>query len=600
VGSSIVARALDSFDAGRPPSAKDVDKTLRRLREKAGVSDTARAWADSVRAELPHRMLAERRLEQARKTMKDVVSRLKRGEPAANVAARIRGSATSFESYRGEPPQAPRLVEGALLDSLYGLRAGAVLGPFVARDSVFAVRADRVDLDFTPPFEAVRAEARAAAVAAKRAAAEREAEGYFASHRQEYLTAPRWIFDYVFFRKASADSVDVSQDSIEAYYRAHPLEFTQPSRARVRHILVSFRASEGPAARDAARQEAAAVRKRLLGGDDFGVVAKEVSDDPGSASRGGDLGEITRGTVVKEFGDAAFTLPLGELSGLVETQYGFHVLAVETRTPDRLRPLPECQAEIRGILGAADADSLARTRAEAFAAAASRPGAAFDSLAAPDGGARRSAPLGAGESLGDIGRVPSLERSIGSLPDGGVTREPIAIPDGYLVARRVSGVAPEEAPFAAVRERVVTDFQAELRRGIADSLNARFVPAVQAGADLDSLFLVFGGLRVSKEFSRSGPIPDFTRDPSIARDSTYLSRVFSSRAGAVLPPLRGTGATLYAEVDSLIFLPKSEFAKRRDTLLHEMIDQRIEAWTARLRSRASIRITRPDIRPLLG
>jgi parvulin-like peptidyl-prolyl isomerase len=600
VVADLVTRPIASFPAGKAPSSKDVKKALDRARKEAGVSDTALAWMDSVRAALPSRIESERRLDAATKKMKDAAKRLKKGDPVGRVAAKEHADAATLTAYRGEPPTAPRLVEGALLDSLYALRPGTVVGPLVVRDTIFVARVDSIDLRFTPPFEAVRADAREAALATKRSALESLAEGYFQEHRDDYLTPRRWVLDYVFFRRARPESVQVPEDSILAYYKAHPLEFTVPGRAQVRHILIAYQASQGPAARRAARKKALAARKRVLAGEDFGAVAKAMSDDPTTASKGGELGEITRGTVVKEFGDAAFTLPIGKVSDPVETQYGFHILLVENRKPARLRPIEECREEIRGVLASAYADSAADSAAESFARAAAAPGANFDSLASTRGGAKRSPPVSAGEPLGDLGKVPGLQKVIGPLPDGGVTPAPIAMDDGYLVARRVREIPPTNASFAEAKERVIADYQAQRRRAIADSLNPRYTAAVQAGASLDSLFLPFGGLRASKPFSRFGPIPDLVRDPAIARDSTYLARVFSSHPGAVLPTLRGGTGTLYSELDSLSVLPASEFSKRREALLHEIVDERVEAWTDRLRSRAEIQIDRKDIAALLS
>jgi hypothetical protein len=134
---------------------------------------------------------------------------------------------------------------------------------------------------------------------------------------------------------------------------------------------------------------------------------------------------------------------------------------------------------------------------------------------------------------------------------------------------------------------------------MSDSLDRILRPAFEAGADPESLFMPVGGLRYSRQFGREGPIPDLTRDMTLARDSTYLSRVFATPPGGRLAPLTGNLGTLYAVVDTVIVLPPSEFAKHRDALLHELVDERVEAWTARLRSKAPIRIHRKDLRALL-
>lgn len=597
---SWVARGLDSFDAGRAPNAKDVEKRLAKLRHDLRLPDTSRAWMDSARAGIPDLIRRERRLAAGVRIFRDIDSRLKKGEAPGRVASRYAATAGAATVYRGEPPTATLLVDGRLLDTLYTFRPNDVVGPRVKGDSIFAARVERIDPNYLPPYEALRPAARSAAIERRRQLAAQEAEGYYREHRESYKTPPRWVVDYVSFHRGKSEAVTVHEDSIAAYWRANPLEFTEPGKARVRHVLVAFRAADGAGAREAARQEALVARKRVLDGEDFGLVAREVSDDAGSSSKGGELGEVTRGSMVKEFGDVAFTVPVGELSEVFETRFGFHFLQVEGRKQDRLRPLADCREEIQGVLGRDLADSLAQRAARAFIAAASKPGASFDSLAKSYGGATRSKPLAASDQLDAAGGALWLERVIGPLPDHGVAPAPVAIQDGYLAVRRVREVPPEPATFEQVKERVIADYHTLRRRAIADSLDALLGKAYEAGADPESLFVAFGGLKVSRQFGRQGPIPDLARDPSLARDSTYLSRIFAAESGARLPPLRGSIGTLYAVVDTVSILPPTEFAKHRDELLHELVDERVDAWTARLRSKAPIRIHRKDLRALLS
>ncbi len=594
---SWVSRSFDSFDAGRPPTAKEIEKRLSRIRRDSHVADTSRAWTDSVRTGIPNLIRWERKQEDAARTFRDVVSRLKKGEDPAKVASRYAASVGTYSRYRGEPPTSPLLVEGALQDSLYAMRPKDVVGPRQRADSVFAVRVERVDPNFLPPYAAARPAAHAAVIEQRREAIAREAEAYFREHRGNYRTPTRWVIDYALFRRAKPEDIEVAQDSIAVYWREHPIEFTEPGKARVRHVLIAFRAADGLAAREAARQKAIAARKRIVNGEDFAAVAKEVSDDTGSASKGGDLGEMTRGAVVKEFGDVAFTIPVGQVSEVFETRFGFHFLEVESRKPDHLRPLSDCTEEIHGVLGRDLADSLARRSAAEFLATASRQGASSDSQKV---GWTRSLPVASSEQLGALGAAAWFEKVVAPLSDGAVAPAPVTLQDGYLVVKRVREVPPEPATFDQVRDRVVADYQLQRRRAAADSLDQILRPAFEGGADPETLFVPVGGLKFSKQFGRQGPIPDFARDPSLARDSTYISRVFSTEPGGRLPPLKGNTGILYAVVDTVIVLPPGDFAKHRDSLIRELIDQRVEAWTLRLRSKAPIRIHRKDLRAQLG
>jgi len=596
---SIVARALSSFALVKAPEAKDVERAFEKARKKAGSAAANPGWADSVRAGLPERISQDRARENAFRVLRDAASKLQKGEDATRVALRTGAVYSSFRLYRGEPVSAPSLAEGAFLDSLYDLRAGAVVGPRFAQDSIFVVRVESLDPSYLPPYEAVREAARSNALFARRAVVEREAEAFFQTRRGDYLTKPKWIFDYVLFRKAAPESVFVPADTIAAYWSRNALEFTEPARARISVILTRFRPGDGPEAKARARERCNAAQTRIRAGESFATVARELSEDPPSAANGGDIGEQTRGALAKEIGEVAFTIPVGTVSEPVEMRNGFHLIRVESRVPERLRPVEECREEIQKLLGATYADSLA-FEAAARAADAVRSGASFDSLAKQNGGAVRAGPLGAGESVPGFGPYETLATDVGGLADGAVTPEPVAVGIGYFIARRVSETKPEPAPWSEARDRGIADYQLSRRREIADSLDQVIREAVSRGADPESIFVPLGGMKVSKAFGRLGPIPDLTRDASVARDPALLEKVFSGRPGSVLPPIRTSYGTLYAIVESVTAPAPSEFARRRDELWHELVDQRAAAWTDRLRSRASIQILRRDLKSLLG
>jgi len=104
-----------------------------------------------------------------------------------------------------------------------------------------------------------------------------------------------------------------------------------PKKIRARHILVMYHGATNSVATIGRTREEAYVRavdahRRAQAGDDFEGLVSEYSDEPGAAARGGDLGEFTRGRMVKAFSDAAFSLHLGDISDVVETPFGFHII----------------------------------------------------------------------------------------------------------------------------------------------------------------------------------------------------------------------------------------------------------------------------------
>ncbi len=149
---------------------------------------------------------------------------------------------------------------------------------------------------------------------------------------------PEFILQSYLLRELQ-QRTSVSDEEIRRYYEEHRTEFEQ---VRARHILFSTRpiARDGnpPPEKETVRRKAQEVLRRARAGEDFAALAREFSDDPGSKDRGGDLDFFGRGRMVREFEEAAFALQPGQISDLVETSYGFHIIKVEAR---RIAPLDE-------------------------------------------------------------------------------------------------------------------------------------------------------------------------------------------------------------------------------------------------------------------
>ena len=123
-------------------------------------------------------------------------------------------------------------------------------------------------------------------------------------------------------------------------YKAKPDRFNAPEQVQVRHILIA--GTEG-----ASRAQAEKVLEELKAGADFAKLAQERSADQGSAAKGGDLGLFARGRMVPEFDEAAFALQKpGDLSGVVESKFGFHILKLEARKPAGLKPFAEVREDL--------------------------------------------------------------------------------------------------------------------------------------------------------------------------------------------------------------------------------------------------------------
>jgi len=144
-------------------------------------------------------------------------------------------------------------------------------------------------------------------------------------------------------------NVEVTEDDITTFYDENKDKFMSPETVRARHILAKVDAGADEAAKEAAREKIVKARERAVAGEDFAELAKELSDCP-SAERGGDLGFFAYTQMVKPFSEAAFSLPVGGLSGVVETEFGYHLIKVEERRPAKEMQLAEIHDRLRTIV----------------------------------------------------------------------------------------------------------------------------------------------------------------------------------------------------------------------------------------------------------
>lgn len=147
-----------------------------------------------------------------------------------------------------------------------------------------------------------------------------------------------------------ASKVAVNPAQVSDFYQKNPDKFQQSERVRASHILIPVPPNADAAAKQQARTQAEAVLKDVKAGKDFAALARQASQDPGSAPNAGDLGFFERGQMVGPFEQAAFSLKPGETSELVETQFGFHIIKVVDKQPSRAVPLDEVRPQIEQVL----------------------------------------------------------------------------------------------------------------------------------------------------------------------------------------------------------------------------------------------------------
>ena len=150
-----------------------------------------------------------------------------------------------------------------------------------------------------------------------------------------------------YLKKEVTNKVEVSEEDIKAYYESHKDEFKTPEMVRSRHILIKTDPSASDNDKKKAKEKAEEILKKIKAGEDFAKLASDVSDDTGSKPKGGELGFFPKGRMVKSFEDAAFSLKPGEVSGIVETQFGYHIIKVEEKKEPGMEPFDTAKEKIK-------------------------------------------------------------------------------------------------------------------------------------------------------------------------------------------------------------------------------------------------------------
>lgn len=400
---------------------------------------------------------------------------------------------------------------------------------------------------------------------------------------------------FVAFRPAptKAELDAVTDAEMRAYYDAHKAEFDRPGTAVVSVVSISRR----PTAADTAMtlQKVRALREEIMKGAKFEDVARRESDDSVSAVKGGDLGRSTKGTYVKPFDDAAFSLPVGTVSQPIKTDYGFHLIRVDKRTADTVYVHHILKLVRQGDSAATATDRRADSLAKA--AAGSTNPAAFDDAATRMGLLVSRITVTEGQVAGYLGRnIPSVSAWAFSGARPGETSDLYDDDAGYYLARldslRPGGQQPLAAVAAEVRELVAREKALD-----AAMPKAKALAAAAARTSLEAAAKE-AGRPVEKEgpFARSTPVAAF------GFISEATGAAFSLPLGKVSEPIRTTAGIFVMRVDKRVTADSAQWvaqkAVQRQQVDNALRQQRIRAYLDNLRKAAKIDDRRAEINAL--
>ncbi len=334
-------------------------------------------------------------------------------------------------------------------------------------------------------------------------------KSYYDAHKSQYMTPETVDLKYIEVSLAQlASKVTVDDAQLKAYYDEQkaktPERFAQAEQRRIRHILLAVNDPKDDAA---VKTKAESVLKRAQGGEDFSKLAKEFSQDPGSAAQGGDLGWSESKVFVGPFADAAFSMKEGEIRGPVKTQFGYHILKLDGIRAPSVKTFEESKAELEPEFKRNEAEKLFNSAQDQLADAALQSTSDIDVVARKAGLTVQDIPnysrTSGGGALGNVRAVTDAAFSQDVL-DGHLSGTIEVEPGRGVVVQASNRKLAQQKPLDAVRNEVIAGWKRERGVELANLAAADAVKKLNAGESWDSVVKGLGGtLQAAKFVSRS-------------------------------------------------------------------------------------------------
>jgi peptidyl-prolyl cis-trans isomerase D len=358
-----------------------------------------------------------------------------------------------------------------------------------------------------------------------------------------------------------AAGLKISEPELRAQYAAALDNFRSPEQVHARHILLGIE-GKSDSEKKAIRTKAEELIKQAKGGADFGELAKKNSEDSGNASLGGDLGTFPKGQMDKSFEEAAFALKPNQISGVVTSQFGYHIIQVLEKIPSKVTPFENVKADLeRELRNSKLAETMNSTKDQMHAELLKNPAGAAEIAKKFEADLVTVTEGSRGEAIPTLGVTPEVDGALAGLQPNGVSQVLTLPGDRAAVAimdKRIPGRPStlDEAK-AGIRETLITNGAAKLLAERSKEAAER----VRKGEDIRAVGKALGGqVDGATNFGITDSIPGI--GPAL-----FLQEAFIKGVGAVIGPSPIQGRTLIAKVIAKTEADMAGLANERATLL---------------------------------
>ena len=356
-------------------------------------------------------------------------------------------------------------------------------------------------------------------------------------------------------------AIQISDSQVESYYNSHKDQYRTPERVQARHILIK---TTGKTQAEVPQLKAKAedLLKQIKGGADFAALAQKNSEDPGSAAKGGDLGWIVRGQMVKNFEDSVFSLKPKDVSDVITTEYGFHIIQVMAKETARLRTLEEVKPEIVGNLRNQQVFDLMQNMADQAHA---------ELVKAPQNARQIADKLRLqfvqvdkfkqGDTVPTLGVDPQAAAALMTLKKGEISQV-IQAGNKLVVAEVTDLHAAHPAEFGEAELQVRTQYAQQQGMQLATEKAKKAADLLKTnGGDLKAAAKALGmEAKTTDFFARNGAAEGIGA-------ASYLADGFDKPVGTIIGPINAGSQTVVAKIADRQQADMTKFAQERDALV---------------------------------
>lgn len=395
-----------------------------------------------------------------------------------------------------------------------------------------------------------------------------EIKAFFATRRGDYTIPEKRSFVVLVLDQDKVEqTINLTDAQLHAAYSSNLDNFRTPERVHVRHILIDTR-GKSDAEKKQLLAKAQDILKQVKNGGDFAQLAEKNSDDKSNAPKGGDLGWVVRGQMVPDFEKAAFALQPKQISGIVTTEFGYHIIQCLERDSARVKPFDEVKAALADELKKQDVSEKMQSLGDQMQAALTKsPGSAV-AIAAQFGATPVTVTdVEQGAAIPTVGVSPEIDNALAGMKKNEVSPV-LVLPANRLAIVELTGRTPaRQAELNEVESKVRDALIDQRADGVALEKAKEAAARMRAGEDMAKVAKSMG-LTVTDSI-------EFTHTDSVegVGGAVQIPDAFTKPVGSIIGPINELGRTagvpanlVYQVVDQVHVNPANLTAERAATL----------------------------------